>query len=197
MKTRRTRRVSAAVGSVATILVLALAAGFVTAPDTASAAQYADGFESKLVAAEVVTKIAAGDESPTGLAAAAQTRSATAIRTAATVTRTSTATVTRTAAPAASPTAPAASAPVAAPSSADAQSILNRYIAKYPVLQGATVTYGDAKGYQAICYYKSGRIVISAAHTRSLETIIAHEVGHILDWRDNGVIDWGENIPAL
>ena len=197
MKTRRTRRVSAAVGSVATILVLALAAGFVTAPDTASAAQYADGFESKLVAAEVVTKIAAGDESPTGLAAAAQTRSATAIRTAATVTRTSTATVTRTTAPAATPVAAAASAPAPAPSSADAQSILNRYIAKYPVLQGATVTYGDAKGYQAICYYKSGRIVISATHTRSLETIIAHEVGHILDWRDNGVIDWGENIPAL
>jgi hypothetical protein len=74
---------------------------------------------------------------------------------------------------------------------------LARYISKYPILAGSTVTFGDAKGYQAICYYQSGRIVISPTHTSSLERIIAHEVGHILDWRDNGVIDWGENIPAL
>lgn len=81
--------------------------------------------------------------------------------------------------------------------SAQAQAILAGYIAKYPVLQGATVSFGDAKGYQAICYYRSGRIVISPTHTASLERIIRHEIGHIIDWRDNGVIDWGENIPAL
>jgi predicted SprT family Zn-dependent metalloprotease len=63
------------------------------------------------------------------------------------------------------------------------------------VLAGATVSFGDARGYQAICYYKSGRIVISPSHTASLERIIGHEIWHIIDWRDNGRIDWGENVP--
>ncbi|MBN1193285.1 MAG: hypothetical protein JXA36_06320, partial [Coriobacteriia bacterium] len=77
----------------------------------------------------------------------------------------------------------------------DAQSILAGYISKYPILAGTTVTFGDAQGYQAIAYYKSGRIVISADHTASLSRIIGHEIWHIIDYRDNGVIDWGENIP--
>jgi len=37
----------------------------------------------------------------------------------------------------------------------------------------------------------------SRAASWSAPRTIADEVGHILDWRDNGVIDWGENIPAL
>jgi hypothetical protein len=78
---------------------------------------------------------------------------------------------------------------------ATAQAILNRYISQYPILKGSTVTFGDAKGYQAICYYQSGRIVISPTHTASLEAIMGHEIWHIIDWRDNGVIDWGENVP--
>ena len=51
------------------------------------------------------------------------------------------------------------------------------------------------QGRQAIAYYKSGRIVISPSHTASLSRILNHEVWHIIDYRDNGVIDWGENIP--
>ena len=62
-------------------------------------------------------------------------------------------------------------------------------------LSGTTVTFGDAKGSQAIAYYKSGRIVISPTHTASLSRILNHEVWHIIDYRDNGVIDWGENVP--
>lgn len=80
-------------------------------------------------------------------------------------------------------------------SGGDPQAILAGYIARYPILAGSTVSYGDAKGAQAIAYYKSGRIVISPSHTASLERIIAHEIWHIIDWRDNGVIDWGENVP--
>ena len=76
-----------------------------------------------------------------------------------------------------------------------AQSILASYISKYPVLSGTTVSFGDAQGYQAICYYKSGRIVISSTHTSSLDRIIGHEIWHVIDWRDNGGIDWGENVP--
>ena len=26
---------------------------------------------------------------------------------------------------------------------------------------------------------------------------MAHEIWHTIDWRDNGVIDWGENVPPV
>ncbi len=78
---------------------------------------------------------------------------------------------------------------------ARAQALLNAQIKKHPILKGVTVSFGDARGHQAIAYYTSGRIVISPKHTASLEQIIAHEVWHIIDWRDNGRIDWGENVP--
>lgn len=79
---------------------------------------------------------------------------------------------------------------------AKAQSILAGLIAKYPVLAGTTVSMGSTPGgYQAVCYYKSGRIVVNPNHTANLTTILTHEVWHVIDWRDNGRIDWGENIP--
>jgi hypothetical protein len=77
----------------------------------------------------------------------------------------------------------------------EARRILAGLIAKYPILKGTTVSFGDTKGYQAICYYRSGRIVINPNHTVSLSRILNHEVWHIIDWRDNGRIDWGENVP--
>ena len=76
-----------------------------------------------------------------------------------------------------------------------ATDILNKLITEYPILNGTTVEYGNAKGYQAICYYQSGRIVINPTHTRSLEVILNHEIWHVIDWRDNNKIDWQENIP--
>jgi hypothetical protein len=88
-----------------------------------------------------------------------------------------------------------ASAPTTSSKQDQAQSILNRFIANYPVLKGTTVTFGDAKGYQAIAYYTSGRIIISPTHTASLEKIIEHECWHIIDYRSHGKIVWGENIP--
>lgn len=76
-----------------------------------------------------------------------------------------------------------------------ARAILAGLIARYPILKGTTVQFGDARGYQAIVYYKSGRIIISPNHTASLERILNHEIWHIIDWRDNGRIDWGERVP--
>ena len=78
---------------------------------------------------------------------------------------------------------------------AEAEKILAGLVKQYPVLKGSTVAFGDAQGYQAICYYMSGRIVISKSHTATLGTILNHEIWHIIDWRDNGRIDWGENVP--
>ena len=78
---------------------------------------------------------------------------------------------------------------------ARAKAILAGLVAKYPILQGTTVTMGDARGYQAIALYKSGRIIVSPSHTASLERILNHEVWHVIDWRDNGRIDWGEQVP--
>ena len=77
-----------------------------------------------------------------------------------------------------------------------ARSILASRIAMYPILRGATVEVGDTKGNaQAICYYKSGRIIINPNHTVSVERIINHEIWHIIDWRNNGQINWGESVP--
>jgi hypothetical protein len=93
------------------------------------------------------------------------------------------------------------SAPVKASTSSTAsditraRAILAGYVAKYPILKGTTVEFGDARGYQAIALYKSGRIIISPTHTASLERIIGHEIWHIIDWRDNGQINWGESVP--
>lgn len=196
VKTNRTRKLGAALGTIAMLLVMALVAGFVSAPDAASAAQYVDSFESRLAPAGEAVKLVSGGDAASGLEISAHARTATAIRPVVSTRSTATRTVRTTGSgqPAATQTA-AAPAPRATSSQADAQAILNRYIARYPILKGATVSFGDAKGYQAICYYKSGRIVISTTHTRSLETIIGHEIWHIIDWRDNGVIDWGENVP--
>lgn len=76
-----------------------------------------------------------------------------------------------------------------------AEAIVKRYTDSCTTLSGITVSFGDAKGYQAITYYISGRIIISPTHTATLENILKHEIYHVYDWRDNGVINWNENIP--
>lgn len=79
---------------------------------------------------------------------------------------------------------------------AKAQRILASLTARYPrFLQGVSVTIGNASGYQAVSYYTVGRIVISPKHRASLERILSHEIWHIIDWRDNGRIDWRERVP--
>jgi putative cell wall-binding protein len=76
-----------------------------------------------------------------------------------------------------------------------AQELVDGHIKICPILAGTTVDYGDAKGYQAISYYQSGRIVVNPNHTAPLKDIIVHEIYHVLDWRDNGRMDWGESVP--
>ena len=94
------------------------------------------------------------------------------------------------------PLAPAALIPVVATGDlAVAQVDLARYIQMYPLLRGSSVEMGDAAGYQAITYYSTGRTVISPSHTANIDVIMAHEIWHTIDWRDNGAIDWGENVP--
>ncbi|MFA5867020.1 MAG: hypothetical protein WC891_03530 [Actinomycetota bacterium] len=68
----------------------------------------------------------------------------------------------------------------------EAWAILSDLIAQYPILQGASVAFGDAQGYEAISYYKSGYIVISPTHTYSLSTLIYHEAMHIINYRQSG-----------
>jgi hypothetical protein len=68
-------------------------------------------------------------------------------------------------------------------------------VQKHPVLEDVTVELSDTLDHQAVAYYTEGRIVISTAHTASIDHIIEHEVWHVIDWRDNGRIDWGESVP--
>jgi hypothetical protein len=72
-------------------------------------------------------------------------------------------------------------AQVAANEEGDAWSILASY-----GLEGVSLSFGETYGYEAISYYKSGHIVISPTHTYSLSTLIAHEVNHIIAWRQSG-----------
>lgn len=77
-----------------------------------------------------------------------------------------------------------------------ARAILASLISQHPILAGTTVSIGATPGgYQAVAYFKSGRILISPTHKASLRTILRHEIWHVIDWRDNHKIDWGENVP--
>lgn len=179
MATSTKRTIRTATSTITALLILALVAGFASVPGAAAAAESATRFDSSLTAAtRTTTKIASSEAASLSTTVTARRKNSTTVRAATSPTR-----VVRVA---------------AAPSGSElskAQAILAGYIAKYPALAGASVSFGDARGYQAICYYKSGRIVISSTHTASLERIIGHEIWHILDWRDNGQIDWGENVP--
>ena len=169
-------------------ITLTIVAAVVPNVVTAQAVATSPVFRSQLAESTAASKLAASTEQPLAANLTARARTATTIQPVV-ATRTTTRRVTTS-------TGTTAAAP--APSGdelAQAQSILAGYIAKYPILAGSSVTIGDASGYQAVAYYKSGRIVISATHTASLSRIIGHEIWHIIDWRDNGVIDWGENVP--
>ncbi|HEY5541104.1 MAG TPA: hypothetical protein VIL41_06595 [Coriobacteriia bacterium] len=77
-----------------------------------------------------------------------------------------------------------------------ANKLLDDLRARYRYLDGVTVTLGTTPhGEQAVAYYTEGRIVISRTHTVSIEKILAHEIWHVIDWRDNGRIDWHESLP--
>ncbi|MHB1016761.1 MAG: hypothetical protein ACYC2X_02575 [Coriobacteriia bacterium] len=183
-----------AAASIVAAMALTLTAGFAPV-QPADAAQLTGTFRSRIAAEPKTAMVLASTDSP--LAKTIRT----AARTTTTIVKTSApvaSTTRRTAATSTTAsTSSSAGSTTAAPAdeTAKARSILAGYISRYPSLSGTTVSFGDAKGHQAICYYKSGRIVISTTHTSSLERIIGHEVWHVIDWRDNGVIDWGENVP--
>jgi len=77
-----------------------------------------------------------------------------------------------------------------------AKAALARLSANYRYLEDVTVTIGDTpNGEEAVAYYSEGRIVIDRAHSVGVDAILAHEVWHVIDWRDNGRMDWGEKLP--
>ncbi len=81
-------------------------------------------------------------------------------------------------------------------SAAQANAVLKDLKTRFRYLDGVTVTFGSTPGsYQAVSYYKEGRIVINPRHSASVEEILDHEIWHIIDWRDNGRVDWGEGVP--
>jgi len=182
--TNRTKRLTAAV---AASVMLTLAAGFAPVQEASGADQLTGTFKSRIPATSTTATVLTTSDAPLANAVRPTARTVT------TITRSTATATTRRTKPAAS-TGTDTTAPVT-DETTQARAILADYIARYPILAGSTVSFGDAKGYQAICYYRSGRIVISTTHTASLERIIGHEIWHIIDWRDNGVIDWGENVP--
>jgi hypothetical protein len=74
--------------------------------------------------------------------------------------------------------------------------VMSGLIGKYFHLDDVRVTFGTTpKGHEAVAYYTDGEIVVSSTHSVDVETILAHEIWHIIDWRDNGRLDWGEDLP--
>lgn len=68
--------------------------------------------------------------------------------------------------------------------------------ARYRFLDGVTIAFGATPdGSQAVAYHTKGHIVIDPSHTARIEDILAHEIWHVIDYRDNGRIDWGESVP--
>lgn len=172
-------------------VVLAVIAGVLPSV-AAQATVYEPGFESRLAAADTTDKLAVAEGSAAQLAFTSQARTATYI---APPPPPKTASAPRATARTTSSGGTATAAAPAGDELSRARSILAGLISRHPILAGTTVEFGDAKGYQAIAYYKSGRIVISSSHTASLDRILSHEIWHVIDWRDNGVIDWGESVP--
>jgi hypothetical protein len=77
-----------------------------------------------------------------------------------------------------------------------ADEILRELASTYEYLDGVTVRMGSTpNGEEAVAYYTRGEIVISTQRTVDIDKILEHEVWHIIDWRDNGRLDWGENLP--
>lgn len=77
-----------------------------------------------------------------------------------------------------------------------ANKVLSDLKATYRHLDGVAVSLGATpNGEEAVAYYTDGRIVISSTHSVDVATILRHEIWHIVDWRDNGRMDWGENLP--
>lgn len=73
---------------------------------------------------------------------------------------------------------------------------LRRLAARYRYLDGVTVTVGDTPNREeAVSYYTVGEIVIGRSHVVDIDTILQHEIWHVIDWRDNGRLDWGERLP--
>ena len=77
-----------------------------------------------------------------------------------------------------------------------ADEVLREIASRYEYLDGVTVRIGSTpNGEEAVAYYTRGEIVISDHRTVDIDRILEHEVWHIIDWRDNGRLDWGENLP--
>ena len=77
-----------------------------------------------------------------------------------------------------------------------AMQLLAEHAGVYRHLEGVTIHEGPTpKSEQAVSYYTDGEIVVSPDHTATLEDIVAHEIWHVIDWRDNGRMDWGEQVP--
>ncbi len=77
-----------------------------------------------------------------------------------------------------------------------AEAVLKELQAKYRYLDGVTVSIAPTPaGEQAIAYYTNGEIVVNTERSATIRRILAHEIWHVIDWRDNGRLDWGENLP--
>ena len=76
--------------------------------------------------------------------------------------------------------------------------LMATYARRISGLDGIHVTMGQTpQGEEAVAYYTANQIVIDTEHKVDIEKILAHEIWHIVDFRDNGRLDWGEDLPPV
>ncbi len=77
---------------------------------------------------------------------------------------------------------------------AQAQQILDIQIRKNSILKGTSIYIRDCpNSWQGCAFYELGIIWIDPDHKASLEQIIIHECNHIIDWREDGDIDYDDS----
>lgn len=75
-----------------------------------------------------------------------------------------------------------------------AQQILDKQIIKNPILKGTTIFIRDCpNNWQGCAFYELGIIWIDPDHRAPLEEIVIHECNHIIDWREDGDIDYDDS----
>lgn len=75
-----------------------------------------------------------------------------------------------------------------------AQQILDFQILKNPILQGTKIYIQNCpNNWQGCAFYELGVIWIDPDHKQPLKEIVVHECNHIIDWRQDGDIDYNDN----
>jgi hypothetical protein len=75
-----------------------------------------------------------------------------------------------------------------------ARHLLDLQVLRNPILKGTSIFIKDCpNNWQGCAFYELGIIWIDPDHKAPLEEIVVHECNHIIDWREDGDIDYDDS----